>query len=87
MDVGKFAKAYVAQKKIDYKYMGKDYGDADALDYVDCTYVEYNGNSVSILIFSCLVGDSIFHLITVSLFQLFKLTVLCKAGVFFSRRS
>eukprot|EP00569_Conticribra_weissflogii_P006668 CAMPEP_0171340966 /NCGR_PEP_ID=MMETSP0878-20121228/8889_1 /TAXON_ID=67004 /ORGANISM="Thalassiosira weissflogii, Strain CCMP1336" /LENGTH=381 /DNA_ID=CAMNT_0011843093 /DNA_START=182 /DNA_END=1327 /DNA_ORIENTATION=- len=45
MDVGKFAKAYVAQKKIDYKYMGKDYGDADSLDYVDCTLVEYNGNN------------------------------------------
>lgn len=51
MDVGKFAKAYVAQKKIDYKYMGKDYGDADSLDYVDCTQVEYNGNYVRLSTF------------------------------------
>jgi len=42
MDVGKFAKAYVAQKQIDYKLVGNDYGDVDALDYLECTAVEYN---------------------------------------------
>ncbi|KAL7539422.1 hypothetical protein ACHAXR_009282 [Thalassiosira sp. AJA248-18] len=42
MGVGQFARSYVAQKQIDYKLMGNDYGGADALDYVDCTAVEYN---------------------------------------------
>lgn len=42
MDVGKFAKAYVAQKQIDYKLVGNDYDAPDALDYVECTAVEYN---------------------------------------------
>lgn len=42
MDVGHFAKAYTAQKQIDYKLMGNDYGGADALDYAACTAVEYN---------------------------------------------
>lgn len=42
MDVGKFAKAYVAQKQIDYKLAGNDYGGADALDYTECTEVAYN---------------------------------------------
>lgn len=44
MDVGQFALAYVAQKQIDYKLAGNDYGGADALDYVQCTAVEYNDN-------------------------------------------
>ena len=47
MDVGQFALAYVAQKQIDYKLAGNDYGGADALDYVQCTAVEYNDNYVS----------------------------------------
>ena len=47
MDVGKFALAYVAQKQIDYKLAGNDYGGADALDYVACTAVEYNDVYVS----------------------------------------
>mmetsp|Transcript_31311 Transcript_31311/g.53467 ORF Transcript_31311/g.53467 Transcript_31311/m.53467 type:complete len:380 (+) Transcript_31311:60-1199(+) len=42
MDVGYFAKAYVAQKQVDYKLAGNDYGGVDALDYVECTAVEYN---------------------------------------------
>lgn len=47
MDVGHFAKAYTAQKQIDYKLMGNDYGGADALDYAACTAVEYNDSYVS----------------------------------------
>lgn len=47
MDVGKFAKAYVAQKQVDYKLQGNNYGMPDALDYVECTAVEYNDNYVS----------------------------------------
>lgn len=42
MDVGQFALAYVAQKQIDYGLMGNDYGGADALDYTECTAVQYN---------------------------------------------
>ncbi|KAL3798998.1 hypothetical protein HJC23_005137 [Cyclotella cryptica] len=44
MEVGKFARAYVAQKEQDYKLYGKDYGDITGLDYVDCTEVYYNDN-------------------------------------------
>ena len=47
MDVGKFARAYVGQKQIDYQLQGNDYGGADALDYTDCTAVEYNDAYVS----------------------------------------
>mmetsp|Transcript_3107 Transcript_3107/g.6437 ORF Transcript_3107/g.6437 Transcript_3107/m.6437 type:complete len:375 (-) Transcript_3107:337-1461(-) len=42
MDVGKFAKAYVAQKQVDYKLVGNEYEAPDALDYIECTAVEYN---------------------------------------------
>lgn len=42
MEVGQFARAYVAQKSVDYELAGKDYGDIDGLDYVDCTGVYYN---------------------------------------------
>jgi hypothetical protein len=42
MEVGKFARAYVAQKEQDYKLYGKDFGDVDALDYVGCTEVYHN---------------------------------------------
>lgn len=42
MDVGQFALSYVAQRQIDYKLAGNDYGGADALDYAECTMVEYN---------------------------------------------
>lgn len=52
MDVGKFAKAYVGQKQIDYKYMGNNYGNPDALNYVTCTAVQYNDAYVSFL--SCI---------------------------------
>lgn len=52
MDVGKFAKAYVGQKQIDYKYMGNNYGNPDALNYVTCTAVQYNDAYVSL--FSCI---------------------------------
>lgn len=47
MEVGKFARAYVAQKEQEYTLSGKDYGDITALNYVDCTEVDYNGNQVS----------------------------------------
>lgn len=50
MDVGKFAKAYVGQKQVDYKYMGNNYGNPDALDYVTCTAVQYNDAYVSVKI-------------------------------------
>lgn len=42
MDVGQFSKAYVAQKQVDYALVGNDYGGVDALDYMECTAVEYN---------------------------------------------
>ncbi|KAL7504655.1 hypothetical protein ACHAXN_004559 [Cyclotella atomus] len=42
MEVGQFARAYVAQKEQDYKLYGKDFGDVDALDYVGCTKVYHN---------------------------------------------
>ena len=42
MEVGQFARAYVAQKTVDYNMAGKDYGDIDGLDYVECTGVYYN---------------------------------------------
>lgn len=48
MDVGKFAKAYVGQKQLDYKYMGNNYGNPDALNYLTCTAVAYNDAYVSI---------------------------------------
>lgn len=47
MDVGRFAKAYVAQKRVDYQLMGKDYDKPDALDYLECTAQQYNDNYVS----------------------------------------
>ena len=47
MEVGKFARAYVAQKEQEYKLYGKDYGDVTGLTYEDCTEVYYNGNQVS----------------------------------------
>ena len=42
MYLGKFALAYVAQKQIAHKLVGNNYGGADALDYVECTALEYN---------------------------------------------
>jgi hypothetical protein len=47
MEVGQFARAYVAQKEQDYKLYGKDFGDVDALDYVGCTKVYHNDDLVS----------------------------------------
>ena len=47
MDVGQFALAYTAQQQIDDSLMGNDYGRVDALDYVECTAVEYNDIYVS----------------------------------------
>lgn len=41
MDAGKFAKAYVAQKQVDNKLAGNDYDAPEALDYLECTAVEY----------------------------------------------
>jgi len=42
MDTGQFAKAYVAQKQVDYSLAGNDYDTPEALDYMECTAVEYN---------------------------------------------
>lgn len=42
MDVGKFAKAYVGQMTIDYQLKGNEFGGVDAIDYTECTAVEYN---------------------------------------------
>lgn len=43
MDAGRFARAYVAQKQIDYGLTGQgEYGAPEALDYLECTAVEYN---------------------------------------------
>lgn len=42
MDIGQFARSYVAQRQIDYNYQGNEYGNPDALDYLECTAVEYN---------------------------------------------
>ena len=50
MDVGKFAKAYVGQMQVNYAQIGNNYGGPDALDYVECTAVEYNDNYVSFLV-------------------------------------
>ena len=47
MDVGKFAKAYVGQMTIDYQMKGNEYGGVDAIDYTECTAVEYNDVYVS----------------------------------------
>ena len=54
MDVGQFALAYTAQKQIDYSLMGNDsesiwndYATPHALDYVECTAVEYTDTYVS----------------------------------------
>ena len=47
MDVGKFAKAYVGQMQVNYAQLGNEYGGPDALDYVECTAVEYNDSYVS----------------------------------------
>ena len=49
MDVGKFAKAYVAQKQVDYNYLGNNYGNPDTLNYLTCTAVLYNDIYVSVL--------------------------------------
>ena len=50
MEVGQFARAYVAQKQRDYKIYGKDYGDVDALDYVGCKAVYYKDVLVRIIL-------------------------------------
>ena len=50
MEVGKFAKAYVGQMQVNYAQIGNNYGGPDALDYVECTAVEYNDNYVSFLV-------------------------------------
>ena len=50
MEVGKFSKAYVAQKKVDYELQGNDYGDPEALNYVECTQVQNNDNYVGRLV-------------------------------------
>ena len=50
MDVGKFAKAYVGQMQVNYAQIGNNYGGPDALDYVECTAVEYNDKYVSFLV-------------------------------------
>jgi len=42
MDVGKFSRAYVAQKQIDYKLQGNKYGNPGSMDYLECTLVQYN---------------------------------------------
>ena len=47
MDVGQFARAYVAQRQIDYNLKGNNFGNPDAMDYLECTAVEYNGSYVS----------------------------------------
>ncbi len=60
MDVGKFAKAYVGQKQVDYKYMGNNYGNPDALDYLTCTAVQYNDAYVSVMLhLDCLSPHSL----------------------------
>ena len=51
MDVGAFSRAYVAQKQIDYYLVGKEYGGVDALDYAECTEVDYNDVAVSVYFF------------------------------------
>ena len=48
MDTGQFAKAYVAQKQVDYSLAGNDYDTPEALDYMECTAVEYNDIYVSL---------------------------------------
>ena len=55
MDVGKFAKAYVGQMQVNYAQIGNDYGGPDALDYVECTAVEYNDNYVSLVYYIILL--------------------------------
>ena len=48
MDVGQFAKAYVAQQQINYKLANKgNYGNPGSLDYLECTQVDYNDATVS----------------------------------------
>ena len=47
MDVGQFARAYVAQRQIDYKLQGGNYGNPGSLNYLDCTAVQYNDAYVS----------------------------------------
>jgi len=42
MDVGQFSRAYVAQRQVDYNLKGNNYGNPDAMDYLECTAVEYN---------------------------------------------
>jgi hypothetical protein len=60
MDVGQFARAYVAQKEQDYEiYYKKNYGKVDSLDYTTCTEVYYNDNPVSSDVFC-----GIFHVRT-----------------------
>lgn len=51
MDVGAFSRAYVAQKQIDYYLVGNEYGGVDALDYAECTEVDYNDVAVSVYFF------------------------------------
>ena len=43
MDVGQFARAYVAQQQINYKLANNgDYGNPGSLAYLECTQVDYN---------------------------------------------
>jgi len=44
MEVGQFARAYVAQRQIDYNFQGNYFGNPESLDYLECTAVEYNDN-------------------------------------------
>ena len=47
MDVGQFSRAYVAQRQIDYKLQGNNYGNPGSMDYLECTAVEYGDALVS----------------------------------------
>jgi len=42
MDVGQFARAYVAQRQIDYQLQGSNYGNPGSMSYLECTEVQYN---------------------------------------------
>lgn len=58
MDVGQFARAYVAQKQIDYKFQGGNYGKPGSMNYLDCTAVVYNDVYVSTVGALAFVYDS-----------------------------
>lgn len=47
MDVGQFSRAYVAQRQIDYKLQGNNYGNPGSMDYLECTAVQYGDALVS----------------------------------------